>query len=357
MAAYVVFGQSVAESWFSEPGLGPVVRTFSIAIPIYIVGTVTAAFAQSQRQIRRQQAIRVSAPSSNFIIVCALLALGFGLTGVAYAYVVAGVASALVGVYFAWRVLGRCAQTDSKALREVAGRLLRYSLPLCAVPLASTALYHADRIMLAVYLDSADVGVYNACVVLAAQVLEFSAPLVIVLSPIVAGLVHESRNTEIEYLYRTATRWMATASLVGVATGPKGMFLHMSGYPHVDAINGAVALVANIVLNALLIPRFGMHGAAYATGIVVSMAHVARLVEVYVLCRMLPYDRWILAPIGAGVAGSVVGWLVARVLVVPLGLSSYWAWLPGFGAYVFAMLRGGLTPADRETLALIRRRM
>ena len=49
-------------------------------------------------------------------------------------------------------------------------------------------------------------------------------------------------------------------------------------------------LVLNVGLNLWLIPIYGILGAALATGISFAVVNVARIVEVYTLLRMHPYD-------------------------------------------------------------------
>jgi len=58
---------------------------------------------------------------------------------------------------------------------------------------------------------------------------------------------------------------LAAGNLLLSLNGPAAILLNMTGHQDITAKVYSVAAVANIALNALLIPRFGLTGAALAT--------------------------------------------------------------------------------------------
>ena len=62
------------------------------------------------------------------------------------------------------------------------------------------------------------------------------------------------------------------------------------GWQDFEFVNAVVMLVLNVVLNFWLIPIYGILGAAMATGASYAVINIARIVEVYKLLRMHPYD-------------------------------------------------------------------
>jgi O-antigen/teichoic acid export membrane protein len=103
----------------------------------------------------------------------------------------------------------------------------------------------------------------------------------------------------------------------------------------------------------LLVPRWGMTGAAVAASAAVVGVNLARLWEVRRRFGILPWSRGLMSPLGAGVAAAAVVWGIRSVfagapwpLLAPLCLVLYFGFLPLFG----------LHRADRELiLALVRR--
>ncbi len=66
---------------------------------------------------------------------------------------------------------------------------------------------------------------------------------------------------------RAALALLSAGQLVNAATGTVGTLLNMTGHERDVAASVGVSAVLNIVLNALLIPRFGLTGAAAATAL------------------------------------------------------------------------------------------
>jgi O-antigen/teichoic acid export membrane protein len=95
---------------------------------------------------------------------------------------------------------------------------------------------------------------------------------------------------------------LSLAMLVNLGTGNVTVVLLMGGKSSWSAINAGAALIVNIGLNLLLLPRIGILGAAIAWGASIIVDNVAAMIEL----------RWVLglAPFGPGyglVAALTVG--------------------------------------------------
>ncbi|MGF1479258.1 MAG: flippase [Cyanophyceae cyanobacterium] len=66
---------------------------------------------------------------------------------------------------------------------------------------------------------------------------------------------------------RAALAFLGFGQLVNSATGSVGKLLNMTGHERDTAVGIGASAVLNIILNAVLIPRFGLEGAACATAI------------------------------------------------------------------------------------------
>jgi len=58
---------------------------------------------------------------------------------------------------------------------------------------------------------------------------------------------------------------LSVGQLINAATGSVGLLLIMTGYERDAAICVGISAVLNVVLNATLIPKWGLTGAAIAT--------------------------------------------------------------------------------------------
>jgi O-antigen/teichoic acid export membrane protein len=84
---------------------------------------------------------------------------------------------------------------------------------------------------------------------------------------------------------------LATTMLVGTAVGPVDIVLLMGGKSVWNLFNTLVALTLNVVLNLILIPRFGIVGAALAWSASILFNNLAPLLQVWSSMRLHPFGR------------------------------------------------------------------
>lgn len=89
------------------------------------------------------------------------------------------------------------------------------------------------------------------------------------------------------------------AQVVNSAAGPSGLVLMMTDHQYVNLVNQWVFGVMNIVLNYVLIRELGLIGAATATGIVLVGINLVRIIEVWYLEGLFPYNLSFWKPIVA----------------------------------------------------------
>lgn len=71
---------------------------------------------------------------------------------------------------------------------------------------------------------------------------------------------------------------LAVGQLLNVASGPVGTILSMSRQERFVGIGMSVSVICNILLNYLLIPRYGINGAAIATAVSVGIWNLLMVV-------------------------------------------------------------------------------
>jgi O-antigen/teichoic acid export membrane protein len=255
-----------------------------------------------------------------------------------------------------------------------------------------------DILMIGFYLDEADVGIYSAASSIARFLLIFTASTMPVVATLAAEAAGRGTVHEMGRLQRTTTRWMlfftgplaaglllypeeailflfggefaggasslrilVLASLVPILTGPIGLLLDALGKTRWTLANVFFRLVINFSLNLLLIPRFGISGAACGTLAALAIAAIFQWIQ---LAKLVP------------LAGNYRGWgvpLAALAGSAALSFGSHWALssiLPGeTGRILSALISGAilvlcfgfavrripgcLEDADREVIRLV----
>lgn len=393
LVASLVFGAALAlgAPWVNaytldHPLLPDVLRVFALALPFYTLRRViTATFRGLERLEYTVGVNKVALPAGQIIAVGVAVLLGASVVGVVAALVVTGVlllAGSLVLLYARTDVRPRLA-----GAREVSGEYYRYSLPLTVSRAGSLVYSNVDVLMLGALVQATDVGVYHVALALTSLL---ALPLMATnqVFPPVASRFYENDNYEdLEAIYGFLTRWMfgialfmgvalvvfrapvlalfgpdftagatvlmvlAVAKVVHVAVGPSGYVLMMTDHQYLNVFNQTSTAVLNTVLNYVLILRWGMVGAAVATGVSIAVVNVARIAQVYHFEGMVPYSRRYYKPLLAVAVATVtmlgaragLGGLPGPALIVLGGLV-------GFGAFAATLWGLGIDDADREFL-------
>ena len=184
---------------------------------------------------------------------------------------------------------------------------LRVSIPLLLIDGFGALINYSDVLMIGMFLQPAAVAYYFAAARTATLVTFFFTSISTLSGPRVAELHAQGRTRELQQLVEGIAPWIAVpatavtivliagsslllrlfgqgfeaawlalillaiGNLVTSITGPAALLLNMTGHQDTSAkVYGAAAL-ANIALNAVLVPRLGLTGAALSTAISVSV--------------------------------------------------------------------------------------
>ncbi|MSQ02274.1 MAG: hypothetical protein EXR71_10360 [Myxococcales bacterium] len=148
----------------------------------------------------------------------------------------------------------------------------------------------------------------------------------------------------------------AVAQLLCTAVGSVNYLLIMSGRPRDPLYNAIPAVVVSLGASLVLIPRFGVAGAALANGLAMGVANVGGLVQVHRHLGMHPFHLGMAKPIVAGVV------VIAVALAARATFGDGWTTLAvgaGVGGGLFLATVGalGLDEGDRAVLAVFRTRV
>ena len=175
----------------------------------------------------------------------------------------------------------------------------------------------SDLIMVGLFLTSKEVGIYSVVVRLAELITFVLFAANTAAGPVIAKLFHSKDMKNLERTVRLSTLGVFLLSLpigimlilfgklglgvfgqefvegypvlivlvcgqlINTATGITAQVLNMTHHQNDTAKALGVSAILNIVLNAVLIPRFGVMGAAYATSISLALWNVILIFVVY----------------------------------------------------------------------------
>jgi O-antigen/teichoic acid export membrane protein len=228
----------------------------------------------------------------------AVLWAGYGLFGLAMAFVVSRVIMLLAATLMLTRVVG---STRPEYDREAWRTLQAAALPLGFFMIALNTYNYVDTLILGIMRSDVEVGWYSAAYRIYEGLTYAPAILAAVLTPTLSNLFVQDRVAHRRLLNRALIAALALGAalggLVAWIAGPVlltlfgakyapgiaplqilsggSLFVFSTWILHAGAISTnldrrlllttAVGLTANVILNLVFIPRFGIRGAAWAT--------------------------------------------------------------------------------------------
>jgi O-antigen/teichoic acid export membrane protein len=245
-----------------------------------------------------------------------LLTLGFGLTGYLGAQVASAVAVLLLLAWSVWRLTPEPARAPMLGWPPLETEIVSFSAVLLAIQGLEFFITQTDKIILGIYLNAREVGIYAIATALVAFVAIFLQSLNQIFGPTIAELHAGQQHDLLLNLYQTSTKWVlgftlplafvmivfarplmgifgpqfsagwpvlviaTVGQLVNCGVGSVGYLLLMSGQQRRMARNQAIVVPVIVVLNVMLVPRFGMAGAAAAAASANTLMNLLMLRDV-----------------------------------------------------------------------------
>ena len=316
---------------FNKPELHEIVRFMAISLPFSSIMIIALASTQGF-QIMKHTAYCYNLfwPAANLVLVFVFFFLGFKVYGVASAHIISICLAAILSLHFLKKTFLHLKNSDT--ILETR-KLFRFSLPLQFVLFLNFLLMWTDTLMLGYFTPLNEVGIYNAAV----RTAMFTSVILIsfnsIFAPVLSDLYNRGEMQKLESLFKTVTKWTYAVSLpifllilllskeiiviafghnfeagwisllilsfaqfINASVGSVGVILATSGRQDLMMYNTIGISVLNITLNYLLIPVFGINGAAVASGISIVVVNLVMLVEVYIILKIHPYGKMYIQP-------------------------------------------------------------
>lgn len=148
---------------------------------------------------------------------------------------------------------------------------------------------------------------------------------------------------------------LSIGRLVEAASGPAPILIDMLGKYWLPLVNAVAGVGASAILLWILVPVYGLDGAAIAAAIGINITGLLSTAQVYFIYAQQPYDRQMLQPMVYSVLGSLLIWIVFLV-ASPLGIGARIA--ATFIALLFAfvlLLKWGFDERDASAFGKLSR--
>jgi O-antigen/teichoic acid export membrane protein len=317
----------IAQIIFRKPALSNYLQLFAYAIPfsatMNVVSFLFQGFHTMKYTVYTREFIQ---PITNIFLIVAFYYAGFHLEGVIYAFILSHLMALFAGLLYFKRIIPQSFDKKIKPDFEF-GKIISYSTPLLFVGFLEYFLSWTDTLMLGSLSTTKDVGIYRAASQIPFVMTFFFVAISTIYAPIAANLFHRGEMQRFANMFRTTTRWISYSvipififilfsakdimmifgkgyvetgyivvivlsfgQLVNCVTGSLGYTLTMTGKQGIALIFTIVSLAVNIGLNLLLIPKYGVLGAAVSSSISAASINLAKVGAIYRIYKFLPFS-------------------------------------------------------------------
>lgn len=383
----------ISTAIFHDPRLAPLLQVASLVVPFLTLSDVLAGATRGFKKMG--DTVIAQNIVQPIIRLSLILIVAVGSLSLPVAILIFGIAdltASLVLLYFLNRRFNlRQSLTQGKRnTREI----LSFSLPLWLSDILTSFRSNIQTLLIGSLDTIRGVGIFSIVhqVTLIGNI--FHASMNQSARPLIAELNDQGKQKRVEQIYQTTTRWVVTLNMpmiliillfpgpimsifgksfadgvpalilmglvnfVNVATGMCGTILDMTGHTRMKLVNSIVRVTVGIMANFLLIPRWGITGAAMAALIHEVIANALPLVQVWILYRILPYSWAFLKPLTAGIAAAAAAFLVRVWLPVSNQLiPTLLQILLIVGVYALAIQLLGLSLEERRAVNRLRLRV
>lgn len=348
-AVLIIFAPQLQQTFFPNikaEEFTLILRIVLLTIPLQVsskmlIGTFRA-FRKPEYEVITKN---ITESGIKILLAGILFILGFSMIGISIAYSIAVFCSITLSYFFLWKTFPQLF-TKFKST-YITKELVKYSLPLISMGIFLTIMASIDTFMLGYFKDASFVGIYNAVVPTAQLMYVLPFAILTLFIPTLTMLYAKKKKEEFKQLYKTVTKWIIMCSLLilgifivyskeilGILFGNEysigyialiilsaGYFLNFMIYASENILmvikktkiilyNCLIVSIANIILNSLLIPRYGIEGAAIGTGLSYVLWGLLLLFESYHYAKLLPFKRVLGRVLVSGVISIIIFHLI-----------------------------------------------
>jgi O-antigen/teichoic acid export membrane protein len=240
----------------------------------------------------------------------------------------------------------------NKKFKQIYISHLKFSFPLLLTGLLGFFINKTDTFMIGYFINESSVGIYNIALKVGTMSNFSLVAFITMFAPLISKLFHKGELGKLANIYKAITKWILAINLsflsiiilfnenilllfgeeflvgsaalifvacgqtVNAAVGPAEQVNIMTGYPQYAFYNNLVTVFINVGLNYLLIPIYGILGAAIASLVSVATVNIIRVLLVYKNHKFHPYNRNFLSVIYSIILTFIIIYAIKNIVVL-----------------------------------------
>ncbi|MBI4847205.1 MAG: flippase [Nitrospirae bacterium] len=315
MAVILLLSRFISEDIFNSAGLMKLIPVIVFAIPANAINVVAGGILKGYKDTFR--ALLPQLLVSPLLKICIFIFLIFYRPVPLYAVVALLVSETLAMIFSLKFVLWKQNNTKGTYLKAEGRKVMGVASTMMFTGLSAYIFTNADLWTVGIFMSTGDVGVYGVVSKLVTLVAFSLGTFAAIIPPIISTIHTSGDRTELKRVVSESTRWilsmsvpiilvltvegrfileyaygkdfvigfgalviLAVGQLINAGSGLVGYFLIMTGehktFMKINIFFGCL----NIILNIILVPYFGIIGAALSTSFCLAMVNI---VSVYII--------------------------------------------------------------------------
>ena len=334
----IIFSKEIAVGIFHSEKFIPILIVFSLTIPFFVLIILFNSFVLSFKKPEYNLfGYTLGKHFINLILIIIFVYLGSSILQISLIYLFTTIFSVILFLFFIQKKIFPFLISKLPAKYDYKS-LLKFSWPLFLSGFFSIVLGWTDTIFLGFLKTNYEVGIYNIALPLAAAQYIFLAMFSRIFYPIMVQL-HTRKDYEgISKLYSTLLRWifafsfpfflilvlfpkrilsilygseyvvgstvlviLSVAYFIEIMMGPTAEALMTFNKTRFIMLLNIATSIMNVALNLLLIPFYGMIGAAFSTGISLIFRKIMMIIRLRNKLNFFSESKYIIKYFSAGI--------------------------------------------------------
>ncbi len=330
-----LFSESLALNVFNDTSLVNPLKIISACIPFLTIIQIIISVYRGFDKVRPVFYFEHLLINVIFVIlIITVIFANISFINVFYSFLVSLIIALFLIILYSFKDFVNIRKYFNKLqLKNDAKELLIFSLPVLGSTMLRMIVTWTDTIMIGAIKNTVDVGFYSIAHDIAIFIQFPLSALLFIYLPLLTGLHAKKKNKEIIKIYKIISKWLvslslpfflfiflftnesiiypfgqvyvdavlalrilAIACLFNVIAGPCGETLIAMGKSKFMLYATLTTAVINLLLNFLLIPKFGIVGASIATSISIIFINILRMLKLYKLGKIHSFSKNLVKP-------------------------------------------------------------
>jgi len=347
----ILFSKVISLNFFHTTQLSNVLKLFAVAIPFSALTSILIWSTLGFKIVKYRIFVReIFEPLLSIIIVIFLFIIGWKLFGAIFAFIIPAIFGFFLSFLFLKKLFPNITNKHVSNIFETKA-LLGFSAPLLLIGIVNFLISWLPILMLGYFRTSKEVGIFGPSQRTVLLTIIISTSFNTIFAPIISDLYERNQNKKLETLFKIVTKWMfsltlpivilliffskqilalwgrdyimgssclillSIAMLIKAGVGSSEYLIMMIGKSMINLTNTIIAFLMIAILSLILIPKYGIIGAALAQAISIIFMSIIRLMQVYFILKIHPYRLDFFKPLLASVISSISVFLLTKHLI------------------------------------------